>query len=126
MEENLMKHTTMAVSVCLCATFISLVLWTVIIGYNIMNDFQSTITTYYAEAGLSTLIDSAYTDSIDSCNLYKILSVNRNIIVDIQLFDNTGHLFTNYEKLLDIPTKRWSIDILGDSAIGFQITGRQL
>ena len=126
MDETLVKQFLMCVSVVLLAMLVGTISWTIVLGTSIRDDFLSEMTTYYSEAGLSIMIDSYNLDSIDSANLYKVMEVNSNVIVDYRIVDLEGNLITDLKELLSRPTDRWSIVIEGDSSIGFKLEAMEV
>lgn len=126
MGEVLSKWILTCIAVVIFSSLVSVIVWTLAIGYNIADDMQSDVITYYSEAGLSMIVDANNVDSIDSANLYKIMEVNRNIITDYSISNLDGSFVYDTKELLTRPLDRFSIVIEGDSSIGFEVTAQQI
>lgn len=126
MGEVLSKWILTCIAVVIFSSLVSVIVWTLAIGYNIADDMKSDVITYYSEAGLSMIVDANNVDSIDSANLYKIMEVNRNIITDYSISNLDGSFVYDTKELLTRPLDRFSIVIEGDSSIGFEVTAQQI
>lgn len=126
MGELVSKWILTSISVVVFSSLVSVIAWTLVIGYNIADDLQGDAITYYSEAGLSMMVDANNVDSIDSANLYKVMEVNRNIITDFSITNLDGSFVYDTSELLKRPLDRFSIVIQGDSSIGFEVTAKQV
>lgn len=126
MNAMMLKSIVIAVSVVLLSSFVGTVMWTANIGYRIWYDIQDTATTLYSESGLAMMIDQHNLESIDSCNLYKMLQVNSSNIRDFRISKLDGNMVTSYEQLLRDPLARFEVTITGDPNIGFYIEADEI
>lgn len=126
MSDLLSKWIFISIAVIIFATLVSLILWTVVLGYDIYADLQGEVIGYYSEAGLSMMIDANNVDSIDSANLYKVLESNRNVIIDYSITNLDGTYVQDTRDLLNRPTDRFKLVIRGDSAVGFQVIATEV
>lgn len=126
MDDTLMKYVIIAIVVVITAAFVGTVAWTMTIGTSIASSIQDTTITLYSEAGLSMMVDANNIDNIDATNLYKVMEVNRNIITDWTIRNIDGSMEKDNRELLNRPTDRFSINIEGDSAIGFKLEAQQV
>lgn len=126
MDDTLMKYVIIAIVVVITAAFVGTVAWTMTIGTSIASRIQDTTITLYSEAGLSMMVDANNIDDIDATNLYKVMEVNRNIITDWTIRNIDGSMEKDNRELLNRPTDRFSINIEGDSAIGFKLEAQQV
>lgn len=126
MEDTVAKSFMISISIVLMG-MLSFVIWfTVIMGYNIAADFQSSSIEQYSQAGLSMIINAQNCEDVDAANLYKIMDANRNIIKEYRILLKDGTLITDIRDLLDHPIYRYKINITGDSAIGFLVDVEQI
>lgn len=126
MEDTVAKSFMISISIVLMG-MLSFVIWfTVIMGYNIAADFQSSSIEQYSQAGLSMIINAQNCEDVDAANLYKIMDANRNIIKEYRIVLKNGDIITDIRDLLDHPIYRYKINITGDSAIGFLVDVEQI
>ena len=126
MEGALSKWILTSISVVLFSSLVSLIAWTVMLGYGIAYDLEDDVITYYSEAGLSMMVSANNLESIDSANLYKVMESNRNVITDFQITNLDGSFVYDTRDLLNRPTDRFKVVIRGDSSIGFEVTATEV
>lgn len=126
MEGVLSKWILTSISVVLFASLISLIAWTVMLGYGIAYDLQDGVIVYYSEAGLSMMVNANNLESIDSANLYKVMESNRNVITDFKITNLDGSIIYDTRELLNRPTDRFNVVIRGDSSTGFEVTATEV
>ena len=126
MEDTLVKSIFVFISLTVLSALVSIVMFTVSLGMNIYSAATSRVTEYYSEAGLSIMIDAHNLDSIDAPNLYKMLNVNQSVITDWHITDLEGNIIVDWQNILENPTSRYSVNITGDSAMGFEVEAEEI
>lgn len=123
MGDVAVKYTLISVSVVILASFISLILWTTIMGSKLEGDLENDLTAQYAHASESVMFSASTLESIDSVNLYKMLELNRSTIIDfsIRLLQpvNGSIYMSDWRQLIFDPDKRFNVKLKGDSGTGF-------
>lgn len=119
------KFIILCVSVSLTSSVVFAILYSVTIGYSITSSTNDSLTEYYSTDGISMLLGSSKCDYVDSCTLYKVLEGNRTIINDykiekeIRKGSNFSIVNPTIDELLDNPTDKYTVEVYGDSAIGY-------
>lgn len=121
MGDTAQRFVLISVATVVLASVVGIILWTVVYGLDVSNDLTDDAITIYSEAGLSMMVDQHNLESIDAANLYKMMEVNRNIITDYAIKDESGVNITDKSYLLEHPTERFKVVITGDSSIGFKV-----
>ena len=126
MEDTLAKSIFVFIGTVILAALVSIIMFTIMLGTSIQGSLVERATKYYSEAGLSIMIDANNLDSIDAPNLYKMLCVNSNVIIDWNIMNMDGEYIRDWEELLLTPTSKYSVTIRGDSAIGFEVQATEV
>lgn len=121
MEQSTAKFVTLSVSTILLSTIISVILFTVSMGFSIATSFQEKAISLYSDIGASQMIDASNLDTVDAINLYKVLDTNRNNILDYSIKNLDGTQVKDLKELLNRPTDTFKVRITGDTSIGFQV-----
>lgn len=121
MDSLSVKQIMIGFSVVLVAVMVAVVSWTVTVGTNIMDKFNTTMTAVYSDAGLSKMINSKYLDNLDSANTYKLLSSNMSVVKSYEIRDIDKKLITNPSLLAASPLDRYKVVITGNVENGFNI-----
>lgn len=121
MENSLKDTIIIGVSVVVLSTFVAVLSWTFVIGFSIYSSFENKIMNSYNDFGVSTMIDSSNVNSVDSVNVYKMIEENRNAIKDYSITNLDGSHVLDTKELLNRPADKFSVNVIGDYAVGYQI-----
>lgn len=126
MEGVLRTWILTSISVIILAMLTGSIVWTIVIGMNIANDWQDSAIQSYSDAGLSMMVDFSNIENVDALNLYKLIEINRSIIIDYSIKNLDGSYVYDLDELLKRPIDRFKLSIEGDSSNGFIVEVNQV
>lgn len=125
MDDPIVKGILTSISVVLVATVVNLVVWTVMMGSQVMDSFQTATVASFSSVDATAIIDMQQAKEVDGVSLYRVVNENYRSLNDYSILDEVNNPINNLEDLLDKPNARYTVVVTGSRNAGYVLEAKR-
>jgi uncharacterized protein YuzE len=126
MEDPVVKTIFVSIMVVFLATVVNMVVWSIVAGSAIMNDFQNYAVTSFSAVDDDAIVDLLQRGNVLGIDLYRVLEVNSASINEYSVVDETNAVIADIDILLTEPNATYDVIVTGSREAGYYIEAKKV
>jgi hypothetical protein len=126
MEDPVVKTIFVSIMVVFLATVVNMVVWSIVAGSAIMNDFQNYAVTSFSAVDDDAIVDLLQRGNVSGIDLYRVLDVNSSSINEYSVVDETNAVIADIDILLTEPNATYDVIVTGSREAGYYIEAKKV
>jgi hypothetical protein len=126
MEDPVVKTIFVSIMVVFLATVVNMVVWSIVAGSAIMNDFQNYAVTSFSAVDDDAIVDLLQRGNVSGIDLYRVLDVNSGSINEYSVVDETNAVIADIDILLTEPNATYDVIVTGSREAGYYVEAKKV